>query len=350
VLHLPHDKGHYQAPIVVSGGSGMTGLVMQNKGVLAELGQVVLPLVVVTAGEKAQYKFIEFFTAQIANPHTRRAYGRAVYRFLHWCEQQGIALEQIDPVRTALYFRDLERQLSPPSVKQHLAAVKHLFDWFVTEGVSPLNPAASVKGPRYSPKHGKTPALTAEETRRLLESIPDDTIKDVRDKAVIATLFYSWVRVNAICTLSIADYRRQGEGRTLRFTEKRGKVHELPAHHKAVDAINTYLSRAEINPDNKRQRKLPLFRTIDRSRNLTENPLDQSVVYRMLRCRAKAAGIQTEISAHTARATGITSYLENKGALEQAQDIAAHADPRTTRLYDRRHVRVERSEIERVQY
>jgi integrase len=127
-------------------------------------------------------------------------------------------------------------------------------------------------------------------------------------------------------------------------------VHELPAHHKAVEAINAYLIKADINPDEKRQRKLPLFRTIDRSRNLTENPLDQSVVYRMLRRRAKAAGIQTEISAHTARATGITSYLENRGTLEQAQDIAAHADPRTTRLYDRRHVRVERSEIERVQY
>ena len=328
----------------------MKGEIAVRETTLSELGQGGFPVVIIEAGEKAQYKFVEFFVSRIENPNTRRAYARAAYRFLGWCSERGLELERIDPVSTALYFRQLQGELSAPSVKQHLAAIKHLFDFFVTEGVTPFNPAASVKGPRYSPKHGKTPALTADETRRLLDSIELETIKDVRDKAVIATLFYSWVRVNAVCTLTVGDYRRQGEGRTLRFKEKRGKVHELPVHHKAVEAINLYLSRAGIDPDDKTQKKQPLFRTVNRFRNLTENPTDQSVVYRMLKARAQAAGIRTDISAHTARATGITSYLENRGKLEQAQDIAAHADPRTTRLYDRRNVKVERSEIERVQY
>ncbi|CAN5829102.1 tyrosine-type recombinase/integrase [soil metagenome] len=328
----------------------MTGEMVARETTLLEVGQGGFPLVISEAGEKAQYKFVEFFISRIENPNTRRAYARAAYRFLEWCHERGLELERIDPVRTALYFRQLQGELAAPSVKQHLAAIKHLFDFFVTEGVTAFNPAGSVKGPRYSPKHGKTPALTSEETRRLLDSIGLETIKDIRDKAIIATLFYSWVRVNAVCTLTVADYRRQGEGRTLRFKEKRGKIHELPVHHKAVEALNLYLSRTAIDLEDKKQKKLPLFRTIDRYRNLTERPLDQSGVYRLLKARAKAAGIRTDISAHTARATGITSYLENRGKLEQAQDIAAHADPRTTRLYDRRNVKVERSEIERVQY
>ena len=326
------------------------GEIEARESAILEMGQVGLPAVVEAAGEKARYKFVEFFLGRLENPNTRRAYGRAAYRFLNWCHERGLELTEIHPVATAAYFRQLQGELSAPSVKQHLAGVKHLFDWFVVEGVTSFNPAASVKGPRYSPKHGKTPALTTDETRRLMDTIGLETVKDYRDKAVIAVLFYSWVRVNAVCTLEVRDYRHQGEKRTLRFKEKRGKVHELPVHHKAVEAVNAYLARAEIDTEDRTQQKLPLFRTLDRTRTLTKRPLDQSSVYRMLKARAKAAGIRSDISAHTARATGITSYLENRGKLEQAQDIAAHADPRTTRLYDRRHVKVERSEIERVQY
>ena len=329
----------------------MKGELVVKDDTLSAFGQVTLPSVVAAAGEKAQYKFVEFFVSRIENPNTRRAYARAAYRFLEWCEEQEITLERIDPVRTALYFRQLQQELSPPSVKQHLSAVKHLFDWFVVEGVTSFNPAASVKGPRYSPKHGKTPALTAEEVTKLFDSIELETIKDYRDKAILAVLFYSWVRVNAVCQLDVRDYRRQGkDGRTFRFKEKRGKVHELPAHHKAVQAVNAYLAVAGIDPDDKTQQKLPLFRTLDRYRRLTERRLHQQNIFELLKRRAKEAGIRTDINAHTARATGITSYLEGKGKLENAQDIAGHADPRTTRLYDRRNVRVERSEIERVQY
>lgn len=133
-----------------------------------------LPSLVAKANEKAQYKFVAFFTATIANAITRQAYARAVYRFRAWCESRGLALEQIHPVATAGYIRQLETGLSPATVKQHLAAIRMLFDWFVVEGVVSYNPAASVKGPKHNPKRGKTPVLTPADTRHLFNSVDGD--------------------------------------------------------------------------------------------------------------------------------------------------------------------------------
>jgi site-specific recombinase XerD len=308
------------------------------------------PVLIEKAGEKAKYKFLEFFMATLSNENTRESYARAAYRFLSWCETKGLELSTIHPVAAAAYFQKLEQEVSVASVKQHLSALKHMFDFFVTEGVSPFNPVASVKGPKYSPKHGKTPHLTPEETRALFESVEGEGLKDARDLAMLSVLFYAWVRVSALCKLNVGDYRRVGDRYTLRFKEKGGKVHELPVHHKAIKFLERYLKEAGIDPDDKSQQKKPLFRTIDRTRTLTTTRVDRNDVLRMVKTRALEAGLTTHISVHTARATGITTFLENQGRLEQAQDIANQADPRTTRLYDRRRDRIERAEIERVQY
>lgn len=148
----------------------------------------------------------------------------------------------------------------------------------------------------------------------------------------------------------LGDYYHVGKNSFLRFKEKGGKVHTIPAHHKAVEYLDAYLEQAGIDPLDKEQKRLPLFRTLDRTRALSTRRLDRHNLYRMLKERALAAGITADISVHSARATGITTYLENGGQLEAAQDIANHSDPRTTRLYDRRSDRLDRAEIERVQY
>jgi integrase len=96
-------------------------------------------------------------------------------------------------------------------------------------------------------------------------------------------------------------------------------------------------------------RKSPLFRTTrGRSGELTANSLLQSDVWRMIRRRALAAGIETEIGCHTFRATGITAYLKNGGKLEIAQQMAAHESARTTGLYDRRNDEISLDEVERI--
>ena len=323
---------------------------LSRQDTLEQVSQGVLPAVVTSAGERARYKFVEFFTAHIANLNTRRTYARAVYRFLAWCESRGLELAHIHPVATAGYIRELETQLSPASVKVQLAAIRMLFDWFVTEGVTASNPAASVKGPKHSPRRGKTPVLTAADTRRLFQSVELESVKDYRDKAMLGVLFYAWVRASAVCKLDVGDYYSVGKHAFLRFKEKGGKEHTIPAHHKAVDYLDAYLDQAGIDPADRATRRQPLFRTLDRTRQLTHTRLHRNDVLRMVRSRALAAGITADVTVHSARATGITTYLENGGQLEAAQDIANHSDPRTTRLYDRRSDRLDRAEIERVQY
>lgn len=330
----------------------MSDLVQVKQDSLGMLETGLFPSVVSEAGEKASYKFLEFFTNTLSNKNTRRAYARAAYRFFFWCEARGLRLEQVDPVRTGLYFRGLEAELSAPSVKQELSAVKKLFDFFVVEGVTSFNPAASVKGPSHAPREGKTPELTLDETRKLFDSIKGDTLKDVRDKAVLGVLFYCWVRVGSLCNVNLEDYAYQAQDKSIRFRGKRGKVKRIPLHHKAVEYLEAYLIQADLYPEleDRAQKKAPLFRTLTRTKALSNNRVDQSTVYRMVRRRAEAADIRTDISPHTGRTTGITAFLAAGGKLEQAQDIAGHADPRTTRLYDHRRRGVERAEIERVQY
>src|SRR5207244_1907916 len=107
------------------------------------------------AGQQASWKFAEFFTANIRNVNTRRAYAQAVGQFSSWCEARRLRLHQLNPFLIASYVEQLGERLSKPSVKQHLAAIKMLFDFLVIGQVIPTNPASSVRGPRYSIKKGK---------------------------------------------------------------------------------------------------------------------------------------------------------------------------------------------------
>jgi len=118
------------------------------------------PVLVTAAGQSAQTRFWEFFAAQIRNRHTRRAYAQATREFLVWCERAGVAtIADVKPLHVAAYIEQLGRERSAPTVKQRLAAIRHLFDWLVTGQVMPVNPAASVRGLSHSVKRGKTPLL-----------------------------------------------------------------------------------------------------------------------------------------------------------------------------------------------
>jgi integrase/recombinase XerD len=130
-------------------------------GHLSPVGLEGLPTVVAAAGEQARWRFLEFFTANIRNKNTRLAYLRAILPFLTWCETKGIHdLRDIKPILVAAYIE--QHRGSPPTVKQHLAAIRMLFDWLVTGQVIPMNPASAVRGPTYIVKRGKTPVLSAE--------------------------------------------------------------------------------------------------------------------------------------------------------------------------------------------
>lgn len=324
----------------------MTALPVPSRQ-LSRAGFETLPAIVSRRGEKASWRFVEFFTANIRNVNTRRAYARAVGDFLRWCEERNLTeLEQIRPFIVSAWVEERTHTLAAPSVKQHLAAVRMLFDWLVVGQVVETNPASSVRGPKHVVKKGKTPVLTPEETRELLDSIDTGTIIGLRDRALIGAMVYSFARIGAVLKMDVEDYFAQGKRWWLRLHEKGGKRHDVPCHHTLDEYLDAYLEATSLRNDPKG----PLFRTAGRlpGRPLTENRMEQSEVWRMIRRRAKAAGIKTQIGNHTFRATGITAYLQNGGTLEHAQQIAAHESPRTTKLYDRTRDQITLDEIERI--
>ena len=309
---------------------------------LARAGLPVLPNLITDAGEKATRAFLEFFVASIRNKNTRLAYARAVAGFFLWCEDHGLALRGIGPLAVAAYIE--KHTGSPPTVKQHLAAIRMLFDFLVVSQVVAFNPATSVRGPKHVVKRGKTPVLAAEQARELLDSINTTTIVGLRDRAILAVMIFSFARVGAVCGMNVGDYHQNGKRWWLRLHEKGGKRHEVPAHHNAEAYLDAYLEAAGIAEG----KKTPLFRTLDRERRLTEQRITRNDVLRMVKRRARDAGLPATTSCHTFRATGITAYLENGGTIENAQAIAAHESPRTTKLYDRTSDEITLDEIERI--
>ena len=303
--------------------------------------QADLPQLVDDADDDARAAFLEFFLATIRNPNTRAAYARAVRQFFRWCTDRGIGLAQIEPVVVAAYIE--EHDAAPATVKQHLAAIRMLFDYFVQRQVLRANPASVVRGPKHVVKRGKTPVLSREDARALIESIPQETVIELRDRALLSTMLYSFARVGAVTSMRVRDYYAVGKRDWLRLHEKGGKHHEVPAHHLVQEALDAYIECAGLTDP-----KRPLFQSADRTGALSGRAFDRKQAARMLKRRARAAGLTGNFSPHSLLATVITVYLENGGTLENAQAIAAHESPRTTKLYDRTSDELSLDEIERI--
>src|SRR5580704_4242555 len=146
---------------------------MTNEIILSPTAQIVTVPAVFAGPAQAERRFWEFFTTQINNDNTRKAYFNAVRTFSAWCQFRKIGeLRHVEPMHIAAYLKVMEKEkLSAPTIKQHLAALRMLFDWLVVGQILPLNPAHAVRGPKYVLKKGKTPVLTAEEARALLDKI-----------------------------------------------------------------------------------------------------------------------------------------------------------------------------------
>jgi site-specific recombinase XerD len=316
----------------------MTALTLLPTGPLAAF--------VAAAGDQAQVKTAEFFAGRIRNSHTRRAYVNAFREFHAFCETLSLlSLAAVQPLHVAAYVETLTRTKSAPTAKQHLAAIRMLFDHLVANGVLPLNPAHAVRGPKHVVKKGKTPVLSPAEARELLDGIDVTTPVGLRDRALIGLMVYSFARVGAALSMRVEDVFVQQRRLWVRLHEKGGKRHEMPCHHNLETYLADYIEAAGLKADPKG----PLFRTIARgTAALSGTPLPQANAYAMIRRRARAVGIETRVGNHTFRATGITAYLKNGGTLERAAAMANHASTRTTQLYDRRSDDITLDEVERV--
>lgn len=286
----------------------------------------------------------EFFLGTIRNPHTRRAYLRAVRSFLAWTEQQALELPEVTPGMVGQYLDGL--RVSTPTKKLHLAAIRSFLDLLVQRHVLVLNPAHSVKAPRYSSVEGKTPEITVQQCRQLLASIPLKSVLDYRDRAIIGILIYTAARAGAVASLRLKDFLRDGTQFVLCFAEKGGKARRIPVRANLEAFIADYLAVAALSDAGREE---PLFRTAGgRIGRLTAHGISAIDICRMVKRRLKQAGIQTEASPHSFRACTATDLLLQNTPLESVQELLGHSEPRTTRLYDRRQKEVTRNLVERI--
>lgn len=237
--------------------------------------------------------------------------------------------------------------MSAASRKLHLAALRHWLDWLCQRGVLPFNPAASVRGPRLVVNEGKTPVLERDEARRLFESISGDDVVALRDRAILSVMLFGFVRVSAVCRMLVKDFEDTGDA-WLVLHEKGGKERRIPCHHQARDYVRAYVAAAGLSePEHRRE---PLFQTArGRIGTLTGSAMRRTDVLAMVKRRAAAAALPPSISNHSFRATGITLHQLSGGRLEDARELAGHADSRTTQLYNRSMRKIARAEVERVQ-
>ena len=308
------------------------------------IAEAPLPSLVDRAGSAARFAWEEFVYGKIRNPHTRAAYERAIRYFLAHCEAHGKELATIFPRDVGSYLDGLN--YAPATKKLHLSAIKHFFDTLVTRHVVVLNAAASVRGERLVVVEGKTPEITILQARQLMQSIDLNSVVGLRDLAILGILVYTAARVGAISKLRRKDFYDVGDQYCLRFTEKGTKSREIPVRHDLKGFIIDYVSASGTSDAD---RTSPLFRTtIRRTKQITSNGMAIGDVGRMLKRRLKRAGLPSRISPHSFRVATITDLLSQGVPLEDVQQLAGHADPRTTRLYDRRHRRVTRNIVERI--
>jgi integrase len=303
-----------------------------------------LPELVTAAGDRAGIRFLEFFAANIRNPHTRRAYARAADEFLAWCASVGVpSIGAVQPVHVATWIEAATRELAA----ERQATARRDPSPVRLAGDRPGDAGQPGSVGARAPARGDVRANAGARSFGSARSARQHRHVDRRrsDRAMIGLMVYSFARIGAALGMTVEDVFTQNRRLWVRLREKGGKRHAMPCHHNLEEYLTGYLDGAELRGDPKG----PLFRTIGRGTGqLTRTVLPPANAYAMIGRRAAGAGIATKLGNHSFRATGITAYLKNGGTLEKAAAMANHASTRTTQLYDRRRDELSLDEVERI--
>lgn len=199
------------------------------------------------ADAQAEKRFFEFFTAHHANDYTRKAYLNVVKHFAAWCDLQGLAeLASVQPIHIAAYIQTIKSRYAAPTVKQHLAAIRMLFDWLVIGHVIAVNPAHAVRAPKHSVKKGKTPVLTSDEARQLLDSIDISTLIGLRDRVLVGLMVYTFARVGVAIHMQVEDYFIQGRRGWVRLHESLFEKYQAASRLSIKRVIATYTNASLV--------------------------------------------------------------------------------------------------------
>lgn len=302
------------------------------EGLAAKLTAVFLP------NDEAVHRFYGSFTANIRNNNTRRVYYKAACRFWQRCQSKGLLdIADVKPIHVAVYIEMLAQEkskvqgLSKPTIQQHLAALRTLFDWLLVDHVIDTNSARAVHAPKYSQNNGETSVVVRDEVRALLAAIDPGSLPHLRDRALFSVMIFTFARVGVIPQMNVCDYYSQGRRAWVRLQEKGGKEQEPPCILKLEAYLNEYIAAAGIGDE----KDGPRFRTAGRSTG-TPHRLTHQEANRLVQRHTQRAEIETNIGNQSMCATGITDYLRNGGSLSEGRQMANHADTCTTQLYDQR--------------
>src|SRR6266446_3979804 len=249
-----------------------------------------------SARAKTAETFLELLGARVRNPNTRSAYRVAWRSFLAFCSARQLELGECKAYHVGAW---LDRHPGSKSTqRQHLAAVRLLFDSLLMRGVVEYNPAARAKPPKLVRESSRTPVFEQAEIAAFLASIKPNTLKGIRDKAIFSVLLYSWCRVSALTSLRVADYYERSGTRWLRFQEKRGREHELPVHSKAREAIDLWLEACGLCSN----AEAPLFPAFAKDRDrLSSRHLNRRSILKL---------VEKQADAGAARPAGPTAALQ----------------------------------------
>ncbi len=289
--------------------------------------------------------------ASIESPNTRRAYQQDIQDFMGFA---GIATPEVfrtvNRAHVLAWRKVLEaRGLSGATVRRKLAALSSLFEFLCDKNAVMQNPVKGVKRPRVDTYEGKTPALGDHQARALLNAPKHDTLKGVRDRAILSVLLFHALRREELTKLRVKDFNLMRSGVPhIRVQGKGGKTRYVPTHPATLGHITEYLAKAAHGND----LEGALFRPLRNTRGgSTETALTTNGVYDLVRAYLKQIGLTQELLApHALRATAATNALLHNADIAKVQEWLGHSNIQTTRIYDRRSTRPEDSPTFRVQY
>lgn len=292
---------------------------------------------------------VEWF-ANIENANTRRAYRNDVQEFMQFAGiQQADEFRMVKRSHLIAWRKQLEtRELEASTVRRKLSAIASLFDYLCECNAVPFNPADGVKRPNQGANEGKSPALGDAEAKAILEAPASDTIKGLRDRAILSVLLFHGLRRAELCSLSVGDLQSRRGVMHFRIQGKGGKIRFLPVHPHSSQRISEYLERAGHGEDVDGA----LFRPVKNSTgSLTEALTGHGVYKDVVQKYARKLGIAASaVCVHGLRATAATNALDHEADIAKVQEWLGHASIATTRLYDRRQVKPEDSPTFKVSY
>ena len=279
----------------------------------------------------------EIWLASQKSARTRRAYKQDV---AHFMRTLGITtpeqLRQVDHRAVIAWERIMreEQGAAASTVRRRMAALSSLFKHLVRHGAASRNPVVDVTRPNINREEGSTLGFSKAQARKLLDAPADDTLAGLRDRAILSVGLQVGLRRAEIAALTVGDLHQNRGFDALRLTRKGGRRDALAIHPQAAQRIRAYLDIAGHGAEHGG----PLFRPLRGNAKPHDlaGRLDPDAIDRMVRKYVAAIGMARGYSAHSMRATFITTALENGAQLEDVQKAAGHRDPSTTKLYDRR--------------